>query len=60
MAEGTDKPTTFVVHLKPTANCRDPIKSLRAVLKRSLRDWDLRCTTIATTNGDRIAHGEQS
>jgi hypothetical protein len=49
-----DKPT-FVVHLKPTANCRDPIKSLRAVLKRSLRDWGLRCTTIATTDGDLIA-----
>ena len=46
---------TFVVHLKPTPQCRDPIKSLRATLKMALRAWNLRCVTIATTNGDRIA-----
>ena len=42
-----DRPA-FIVYLRPTSKCRDPIKSLRAVLKRSLRDWGLRCTTITS------------
>jgi hypothetical protein len=38
----TERPT-FVVHLRPEADCTDPIKALRELLKRALRNWGLRC-----------------
>ena len=37
---------TYVLHLRPEKHCLDPIRALRAVLKRSLRDHGLRCTSI--------------
>jgi hypothetical protein len=48
-----DRPT-FIVHLRPETRCRDPIKALRAVLKRALRDHEMRCVTIETTDSARI------
>jgi hypothetical protein len=44
-----DRPT-FILHLRPEAHCEDHIKALRATLKRALRDYGLRCTTIKTTD----------
>ena len=41
---------TFILHFRPEAHCEDHIKALRATLKRALRDYGLRCTTIQTTN----------
>jgi hypothetical protein len=53
-----DRPT-FILHLRPEAHCSDHIKALRAVLKRSLRDYQMRCTTIETTDSKRIALREE-
>jgi hypothetical protein len=39
--------TKFIVHLTPTADCTDPIKALRELLKRALRSWGLRCVYVA-------------
>jgi hypothetical protein len=44
----TDRPT-YIVHLRPEVHCSDPIRALRAVLKRALRDHGMRCVTIQTT-----------
>jgi hypothetical protein len=49
-----DRPT-YILHLRPEPSCSDPIKALRAVLKRSLRDHQMKCTTIETTDSRRIA-----
>ena len=49
---------TFIVHLRPEAHCPDHIKALRAVLKRSLRDYALRCVTIRTTDSKGVVLGE--
>jgi hypothetical protein len=37
----------FTVRLRPTPDCKDAYKSLRALLKRALRDWGLRCVGLA-------------
>ena len=49
---------TFIVHLRPEVHCPDPIRALRAVLKRSLRDYGMRCVTIQTTDSKGVALGE--
>jgi hypothetical protein len=41
-----DRPT-FVVVLRPERHCANPVRALRAVLKRALRDHALRCIGIA-------------
>jgi hypothetical protein len=38
--------STFVVTLRPESHCHDPIKALRATLKRALRLDGLRCIGI--------------
>jgi hypothetical protein len=53
-----DRPT-FILHLRPEPHCTDPIKAVRAVLKRSLRDFGMRCTTIQTTNSVGITLSEE-
>jgi hypothetical protein len=48
---------TFIVHLKPTADCVDPIKALRFFLKRALRSYGLRCVTLSeVTDKEPIKH----
>jgi hypothetical protein len=42
----TERPT-FIVHLRPEPDCTDPIKALRELLKRALRNWGLRCVTLS-------------
>jgi hypothetical protein len=36
----------FVLRLRPERNCVDPIHALRALLKRMLRKYRLRCLSI--------------
>jgi hypothetical protein len=38
---------TFAIVLRPEPYCLDPIRALRAVLKRALRDHGLRCIGVA-------------
>jgi hypothetical protein len=38
------KRTRFILNFEPTPSCEDPVRALRALLKRALRDWGLRCT----------------
>jgi hypothetical protein len=40
------KPTKYVVTLQPLANVTDPIKALRALLKRALRSYGLKCISL--------------
>jgi hypothetical protein len=47
----TERPT-FVVHFRPEPDCADPIKALRALLKRALRSWGLRCVTLSEVKAD--------
>jgi hypothetical protein len=49
----------FIVHLRPEADCPDHIKALRAVLKRSLRDYGMRCVTIQSTDSVGIVLPEE-
>jgi hypothetical protein len=35
----------FILTLEPLANVDDPIRSLRALLKRALRSYGFRCTS---------------
>lgn len=44
----------FIIHLTPTADCTDPIKALRELLKRALRSWGLKCVHASEIReGDR-------
>jgi hypothetical protein len=40
----------FIVHLRPEPHCLDDVKASRGVLKRSLRDCEMKCVTIQTTD----------
>jgi hypothetical protein len=51
MLTPTDRPT-FIVHLRPEPDCTDPIKALREFLKRSLRNYGLRCVALSEANSD--------
>jgi hypothetical protein len=37
----------FIIKLRPTPDCTDPIKALRELLKRALRSWGLRCIGLS-------------
>jgi hypothetical protein len=50
----------FIVHLTPTADCTDPIKALRELLKRALRSWGLRCTHISEIPSPKSADNRQA
>jgi hypothetical protein len=49
----------FIVHLAPTADCADPVKALRELLKRALRSWGLRCVTLSEVNQEQSGDGNQ-
>jgi hypothetical protein len=42
----TDERPKFVLTLQPVPGVADPIKALRAALKRLLRDHKLRCLSV--------------
>jgi hypothetical protein len=46
MKRASERPI-FIVTLRPDRWCSDPIKALRAVLKRSGRDYGLKCIGLA-------------
>jgi hypothetical protein len=37
----------FLLELRPTPNCRDPILQVRRLLKHALRYYGFRCTSIS-------------
>ena len=52
----------FVITLRPEKHCLDPIRALRAVLKRSLRDHGMRCISIRpqAASADNSPMGEST
>jgi hypothetical protein len=46
-----DRPV-YIIKLKPESYVSDPIKALRAALKRLLRSYGLKCVGIAQTDKD--------
>ena len=51
----TNERPIYVLTLRPEAYCHDPIKALRATLKRALRDHGLRCIGIAERSSVVVA-----
>lgn len=41
----------FTVVLRPSPGCDDPIRALRALLKRALRSYGLRCVGLRQSGG---------